>query len=311
MRLKVSNKVFCHPGAFALACFILSGISWQLRAQEIKVRGGFLTDTVRIGEQAAYYLSATYPAQQNVIFPDSTFKFTPFEFESRRYFPTQTTNGISKDSTLYYLATFEVDSVQKLSLPVYALLKGDCTAIFSDEDQVILKETVSVPDSLSLKDLPLKSDTLYHRVEFDINVLIISIIGGVATVLLVILWIIFGKRIRRYFKAKKLQKNHTAFLVAYRKVLEELRPAFSSAKTENALVVWKRYMEQLENRPYTKLTTRDLLALQTDKNLIENLRNIDRAIYGHEHSVIDALQFLERTANENFNHKIQEVRHGK
>ncbi|MCZ8214618.1 MAG: hypothetical protein O9262_00185, partial [Cyclobacteriaceae bacterium] len=42
---------------------------------QVKVRGGFLPDSVVIGDEAAFYLSATYPKKLQVIFPDSTYNF--------------------------------------------------------------------------------------------------------------------------------------------------------------------------------------------------------------------------------------------
>ena len=50
-----------------LSCITLSG------AQDITVRGGFFLDSLRVGDETGYYLSATYPSSLNIIFPDSTF----------------------------------------------------------------------------------------------------------------------------------------------------------------------------------------------------------------------------------------------
>ena len=71
-------------------------------AQEIDVtvRAGFLADSLKIGEETAYYLSARYPRDLTVLFPDSTHAFLPFEYVDREYFPTQTAGGISVDSTV-------------------------------------------------------------------------------------------------------------------------------------------------------------------------------------------------------------------
>jgi len=78
----------------------------------------------------------------NILFPDSTFSFAPFELQKKIYFPTSTKNGISRDSVIYYLATYEVDSIQTLKLPVYVVNPMDCTAVFSNTDSVFFQNLV-------------------------------------------------------------------------------------------------------------------------------------------------------------------------
>ena len=111
-------------GLSALVWMIIPVLT-QAQAQDVSVRGGFLSDSLKIGEQTAFYLSARYPTNLNILFPDSTHGFTPFEYEDKEYFPTETTAGISADSAVYYLTTFEIDRVQLLQLPVYIVNTSD------------------------------------------------------------------------------------------------------------------------------------------------------------------------------------------
>jgi hypothetical protein len=90
-------------------------------AQTIDTKGGFLSDSLKIGEETAFYLSSRYPSEFTVLFPDSTYSFAPFEYSRKVYFPTRTKNGQSVDSTVYYLSTFEIDSIQTLSLPSFII----------------------------------------------------------------------------------------------------------------------------------------------------------------------------------------------
>jgi hypothetical protein len=69
-------------------------------------------------------------------------------------------------------------------------------------------------------------------------------------------------------------------------------------------------MEQLESRPYTKLTTKETFGLIHDEALANNLRTIDRAIYGHDTSVVVALESLKTFADQQFAKKLTEVKHG-
>jgi hypothetical protein len=285
---------------------------FQGHSQDVKINGGFLSDSLKIGEQTAFYLSARYPSTLTVLFPDSSFAFTPFEYQKRNYFPTRSESGTSFDSAVYYLTTFEVDRVQFLNLPVYIVQARDCTMVDSPMDSVLITQLVAkMPDSLSVDKLPLKMNTAYQKVFLQFNFWIVLIALGGLLVIGVIVWIFFGKRIRQYFRARSLKKQHAQFVRNYASNLDQLRAAFSAMTAENALSIWKKYMEQLESRPYTKLTTKETLNLIHDENLLKNLKMIDTAVYGYSTSVYDSLDYLKHFADERFSKKLQEVAHGK
>src|SRR5689334_85076 len=65
----------------------------SIRAQEIKVKAKFDGDSVKIGKPVEFFLTAHYPEKLNLLFPDSTFSFAPFELQKKIYFPTKTENG--------------------------------------------------------------------------------------------------------------------------------------------------------------------------------------------------------------------------
>lgn len=278
---------------------------------DVTVRGGFLSDSLKIGERTAYYLSARYPSETTVLFPDSTYGFTPFEYGSKAYFPTQTTDGVSTDSTVYYLTTFEVDRVQYLSLPVYVVHGRDCTLVQSARDSILITQFVAhVPDTLTPDRLPLRENTAYQRVFYNFNIWMAVIIAAVVLVLALIGWLLFGKKIIRYFRLKKLQKNHANFLERYNTFVARLKASFSPPVTESALLIWKQYMEQLESKPYTKLTTKETQKLIMESRITDDLSQIDRAIYGHNTSVVDSLENLKTFAHQQFQKKLKEVQHG-
>jgi hypothetical protein len=309
----ISSKTFAlHLKKVVWLILFLVTTTISVLAQDIKVQGGFLSDSLKVGEETAFYLSARYPAERNVLFPDSSFSFFPFEYQRKKYFPTRTRDGISYDSAVFYLTTFELDRSQFLSLPVYLVNVSDCTVYASTQDSIRLIHLVkNLPDTVSVQNLPLQANTDYHKVNFQFNYLIAGIALILLCIIAVIVWIIFGKRIASYFKAKKLLKRHREFVAAYNKVTGQLQKAFSSATTEAAVSLWKKYMEQLEARPYTKLTTRETLMLQKDELLGRNLHNIDMAIYGNATSVSDSLAYLKKVADQRFTKKLEEVKHGK
>ncbi|MEX1238264.1 MAG: hypothetical protein WEB30_01050 [Cyclobacteriaceae bacterium] len=279
--------------------------------EEVKVRGGFLTDSMKIGEQTAFYLTAKYPSSLTILFPDSTHTFAPFEYQKKEYFMTETTDGISVDSTLYFLTTFEIDRVQSLRLPVYVVHARDCTIIRTSPDTVLITQLVAhVPDTVSADQLPLKMNTAYEEVEYDFNFWMMVIIISVVIAVAVIVWLLFGKRIQRHLRAKRMRRTHAQFSERYNALLAQLQKTFSTLTTESALATWKKYMEQLESRPYTKLTTRETLRIVKEPALTESLSRVDNAIYGHETTVIDSLVNLKKFADRQFHRKIKEVQHG-
>lgn len=276
----------------------------------VDVRSRFQDDSVRIGEPIPFALTARYPKELNILFPDSSFSFAPFEFSSKKYFPTQTTGPISYDSVVYYLTTYEIDSLQKLSLPVFLVHPGDCTAVFSRSDTVYLKHTVAnVPDSVAAPQLPLKTQTSYLQVKWLFNYPLWLIIGGVLVILLIIGWLIFGKRIRHYLQIRKLKRYHRAFLTRYNDAIEQLKEGFSSPKAERALVVWKEYMESLEAKPYTKYTSKEILQIEKDEHLSGPLKNIDRMVYASQQLDPQSFSALKEYSQSRFNQKLEEVRH--
>jgi hypothetical protein len=280
-------------------------------AQDVNVRSGFFLDSLKIGEPSGFYLTTTYPSNVNILYPDSSFNFFPFEFDHKKYFPTETTDGKSYDSVVYYLSTFELDEIQTLSLPIYQLNAKDCTAYESNRDSIRLILTATdIPDTVSLQTLPLRESVAFENVPYGFNYPILIGVLSVLLVILALVWFFFGKKIRRYFRIKRMLKEHEQFANAFSSSIEKVSATFSPASTENTVSFWKKYMEQLEARPYTKLTTSELLRLQQDEALRKNLRAIDGAIYGHNTSVVDSLQGLKVYADERFNKKLEELKRG-
>jgi len=290
---------------------VLSSASFYAQGQDVAVHAEFVADSLMIGDETRFSLTAKYPSSVNLLFPDSTFNFTPFEFYRKEYFPTQTADGKSYDSVVYYLSTFEVDRVQRLSLPVFQLNPQDCTVYQSNSDSILLIQlTNEVPDTVTVDNLPLKVNIAYQHVSWLFNypvmigICLILLLLGVAT------WLIFGKRIRKHFRVKRLLKTHQQFLADYGGEVNNLQSTFSSATTELAMRHWKKYMEQLEGKPYTKLTTLETVQLEEDEGLKKNLQDVDRAIYGHNTAVVDSLQKLLEFADQRFTQKLEEVKHG-
>ncbi len=291
--------------------FYLLSLS-SLQAQEIKVQAKFGGDSVKIGKSVEFYLSARYPESLNILFPDSAFSFAPFEFQKKIYFPTKTVNGISRDSVIYLLATYEVDSVQTLKLPVFVVSPMDCTQVFSNTDTVLFQNLVkAIPDSLTTEKLPLKVNTSYLGVRWQLNYILLAIGGGILLIALILVWIFFGKRIRKYFKLKRLAKGYESFRVQFESSVEKLDRDFSPQRVETALVIWKNYLESLLAKPYTKYTSKEIRILENSEELGYALSEIDRMIYGNTKGNIHApFTGLKTYVRQQFEKKKEEVAHG-
>jgi hypothetical protein len=294
------------------ACTSMPLWAQQQQPKKVDVYSGFVTDSVKIGERTAFYLSTHYPSELTVLLPDSAFSFAPFEYEERKYFPTQSTGGQSVDSVVYYLSTFEVDALQTLSLPAFVVNERDCTEVLSNTDTIRLVQLVKqMPDSVTAEKLPLKENTAFADVPRAFNYPVFLIVLGVVLLVLVVLALVFGKRLRRHFKIRRLLRHHEAFQKSYIRALEPLRSALSVPGTESALVLWKQYMEQLEARPYTKLTTREMLVMEKDETLGRHLKAIDGVVYGHGTAVMDSLENLKSFADRRFQQKLEEAKHAR
>ena len=279
---------------------------------QVAVHAGFLQDSIRIGDRVEYYLAARYPSSLTVLFPDSTFQFDPFEFHKKKYFPTTSAQGQSYDSTVYSLVSFDISDVQYLTLPVFVVNPGDCTRYKPIRDSLFLQSMIKtpVPDTVSAQNLPLKENTLYQRVQLLFNYPVLTIVVVVLVVIAIVVWIVFGKRIRRHFALKRLEKSHQRFMQAFASILEQIKSHFSPQHAESALSLWKKYLEQLEQKPYTKLTTRETVRMEKDEELGRSLHNIDRAIYGNFTAVLDPFERLREVAHTRYTRKIEELKNG-
>lgn len=295
---------------FFVSLYFLLIVSFS-SAQETKVTGHFTVDSIQLGKPISYYLAVRYPQHSTIVFPDSSFSFAPFEFQKKKFFATETKNGISYDTVVFTLASFEIDSVQTLRLPVFEVHEKDCTAVFALTDTVFFDKLVkSLPDTVQLSKVPLKSNTNYFKVSWILNYPLVSLIVGIIIFLLLMSWIIFGKRIRKYFKIKKLIKTYQAFVDHYKIAVENAQTNFSSPSTEAALLVWKKYLESLLDKPYTKYTTKEIRKSELNERLGDSLSAIDRMIYANSPGDYIHFDRLKDYSNDQFHKKLEEVKNG-
>lgn len=273
------------------------------------MRGKFLGDSIRVGDEAVYVLGATYPQGVDVLFPDSTVNTFPFEYSRREYFPTVTRNGISHDSVVYYYRTFEPDSVQVLSLPVYVVLEADCTAVYARADSLILKRVLALPDTARLDAVALKETIAFEPIRTSFGWVLAAVIAGTLMLLAAGAYAVFGKSIRRHYRMRRLRNNFARFVDNYASNISRLRESPSPDVAESTVSLWKKYLEKLELTPYTKLTTKETIQLIRNDSIRKSLQSIDRSIYGTQAVDVTTFEGLMDFAKDKYQQKMEEVMH--
>ena len=281
-------------------------------AQAQKPLGKFLTDTVEVGKPFSYAFSFLHASETDVFFPDSTFDFSPFSFVDQEFFTTRTDSVGSLDSTVYRLVSFDVSAVQAFRLPIYQLATRDCTLVYADPDTVYLQS--ALPPSNRLDTLRLRSETevTLLRRQFDYPVFMVFILSA-GLLFLAVYWL-FGREIGRQWRIFQLQRQHRDFVRTFARLNRTARERDSTEEAEKAVVVWKDYLEQIENKPFATYTTREIVDNIPDEALEEALKTMDRIIYGQVKSkkMETSLEVLKNVAQRIYQRqRLEIVRAGK
>ncbi|MEQ9467101.1 MAG: hypothetical protein RLN88_06780 [Ekhidna sp.] len=283
--------------------------SLHLSAQEVSVRGGFVEDSLLIGQDVNFWMAATYPPEMEMVFPDSLYSFAPFEFSDKTYFPTKVKNGLAYDSTVYIIQSFEIDQVQYLWLPAIILNNRDTTIINTPLDSIFLTELAPVVSDTT----KLKTNVDYQTVERTFNYPLLYYILGGLILIIIILLLIFGKQIIKWFKLRRLRIQFEQFDVIFSDYVKKLKVDPDPELAERALVFWKSYQQRLEKLPFSVLTSKEILGYDFAGELEKPLKSIDRVVYGKrvdENIFQDFLQ-IENFTQHRYSKKVEEIKDGK
>lgn len=263
--------------------FILFILCWLaqtlvLGQQVPKPVGSFSSDTVKIGELLRYTLVLRHAATQEVILPDTSYNFAPFEFVRKDFYPTSTRAGISTDSVVYTVRTFETYPVQQLALPVYLLQDTDTIEVYSEAKSVAVQQLVKTVT----EPLAVKAETGLVTVEerFDWPVLLIWLVAGAT--FLSLIWFIFGQSIITKYKLYRLRQDHSFFTSRYNAHIDRFAKSGASQSIEKAISLWKNYLTKLERSAINSFTTKEIVEYyHDDEDVSTALRLCDKAIYGN------------------------------
>jgi hypothetical protein len=291
---------------FAVSLILL--LSLPTKAQEIEYNGFFSQKKASIGDTIYFISIIKYPKNIEIIQPDSSFNFESFDFINKIIIPSYNMNEKIVDSTIYLIRTFNLDSIQSLQLSSYIISRGDSLKITSNTDSInINNEIISINPNLKVK-----YNTIYSKIQSLINYKNILTISSIVISIIILVYILFGKRVRKYIKIRSLNKKLKKFTIKYEKQLSIYNSNKFKNELEKLLIIWKVYMEYISNNPYLSSTTKEIEIFKKDIKIIKSLKEIDRKIYSKENEGVELkdINYLYDEAKKAFNVKLYEIKNG-
>ena len=261
-----------------LICILFSH---KIFSQEIDYNIFFKEESVKIGDTITLISTLRYPKNIEIIQPDSSYKFIPFEFLDKIIFESSTSNNFIYDSTIYLLQTFELDSIQSIYLKSYIINTSDSLEILSNNDDIL---TISLVNEKNSK---IKANTLLERINSIFNLKKYSIITGVIFSILILIYLVFRKKINKYFKIKRIKSETDFFKNEFDYILNKYLNTNNIKFLENLILKWKRFMEKLSKKPYSSSTTSEISIFNKNIKSIKTLKEIDKCIYSENEFIID------------------------
>ena len=280
--------------------------SLQLSAQKVQVSGYFSQDSAQLGERVAFVLKASYPQSAQLIFPDSTFDFAPFVFLEKKTFVSMTTDGITQDSALYFLSNFSLEPSSYLSLPVFELARYDSITYYTNEAELKLKLNLdSIPEQLQFKE-----NNVYQPLEKPFNWFVFGAVVGGILLGIGVLFFVFAERIKRLFRKNREKIRWIQFERKWKKLSELLQQSPNQTLADEAIGLWKGYLEHLRDQPIQEWTSSEIAAALEDKEVFKALRSIDMIIYaGGDGDTSAATSYLLEVARTNYQATLNQITH--
>lgn len=290
----------------ALKIFLFLLIPVLSNAQQITVNGYFMQDSAKLGERVGYVLKASYPESVQIIFPDSTFDFSPLVLLEKKTYISHTQDSITQDSTVYYLSNFSLDPSSYLTLPVYELARYDSIVHYPMEAELKLKLTLdSIPEQLVFQE-----NNIYQPLEKSFNWIIIGIIIGVVLLLIGVLYFLFADKIQEYWKERREKRRWTQFEKRWKTQTALLSETPSIEAADEVIGLWKGYMESITKLPVREWTSSEIGERMDNLEIFKALRAIDLIIYAGESSKSEeATTYLLEVAREKYQEKQTKITH--
>lgn len=230
---------------------------------QVQIKLQWLEDSIALGKPTPLSFSIRYPIGYSIIFPDSATDFVPFELLSKKYFPTQFEKDFAIDSVIYYVTSFEIDSIQKIQLPIGYVFKLDTTFLKS--------EIAHIPFQRKVYNFSHKTPYWFNSQLFQIPIQpnytawigFIILLG----VLIFLLFILFRKKILWWIVLLKIQKE-------WQNVQNQIEMIFQYSDIQKLIyelnLLWKNYLGIQDSVQPVSLTSKEFQLWIHSLNFIEN-----------------------------------------
>lgn len=284
------------------------GLNFSSFAQSVQVEGYFTQDSAKLGERVGLVLKARYPESTQLIFPDSTYNFSPLVFLEKKTFISKTNEGVTLDSAIYYLSNFSLDPSVFLSLPVYELSRYDSVTYFSNEAELKLKLTL---DSISEQPV-FQENNVYQPLETTFNWLLGALILAGTVILLGGITLLFAKHIKALFQKNREKLRWIQFERKWKKLTMLLAQNPALELADEVVGLWKGYLESITDLPFQEWTSSEISEILDDKEIFQALRSIDMIIYaGKEAKTEAATNYLLQVAKSKYQEKLTRIKNEK
>lgn len=275
-------------------------------SQQVEVNAYFMQDSAKLGERVGYVLKVRHPEATHIIFPDSTYDYSPLVLLEKKTFISSTSDGITQDSTIYFLSNFSLEPSIYLTLPVYELVRYDSVTYFPNEAELKLKLTLdSIPEQPAFQE-----NNVYQPLEKSLNWIIIAILIGGILVLLGVLYLLFAKRINKIWRERAEKRRWKQFEKKWKIKTAQLEATPTIEIADEVIGLWKGYMESITGLPIKEWTSSEISEKLDDKKVFESLRAIDMIIYAGKSTENDQSRaYLLQIAKEKHQENLNQIKH--
>ena len=284
---------------FTLIAFILPFVLW---AQEVQVEGQFMKDSAKLGERIPYVLKAKYGPGHNIVFPDSTFDYSPFVLLEKKTFISSTQGGITLDSAVYYVSNFSLDPVVEFSIPVFEVFKYDSLTHQPLTSSLALQLVIDqIPEELAFRD-----NNIYQPIPTEFNYPLWIAMFVVALVLAFAIFFLFGNQLQKKWDIWMEKRRYRRFEKRWREAEGAFQKQPDMNHADELLGLWKTYMEHLKAKPFREWTTTEIAEFLENKAIVKDFRNIEMIIYAGKTSedLPQACQNLWKICSDSYQQKI-------
>ena len=192
-------------------------LSSKLFSQEINYKIYFLDKEIKIGDSIKLVSVIQYPKEIELIQPDSSYQFFPFTFIKKKNFQSKLNQELIFDSTLFFLRSFEIDSIQSIKLNSFILKENDSLEISSNFDTVYFRSLVENVDQ------NIKMNLSYNSILSILNTYRLTLYSITFILSIFIFYLIFRKKIIQFIRKRKVLKNHNLFKVEFEKLNKQFK----------------------------------------------------------------------------------------